>query len=425
MCQAGLIRHIRIGRWIRIPSHTLQEDLHALLDAGQPGSSSHPRLEMERMTHGSHSQARSPPLGGLRVPRRRQAPLDLSSRHAADGRTGRRPPGGRGANRERSSSRRRQPSSEYLEEWLETRVRLQNAPRTYQDYRYYVRRFLQPSLGRFKLTQLRPVHLQGLYVKLRQQGLTRTVDYVHQVIRKALNDAVQLQMVARNPALAARPPRSRSQPVDIPSVELVRAALAVIRGTEVELPIRLAVTTGVRPGELVALRWRDLDLARGRARIRQTLQRIAGEGLVFAPTKTHRSSRTIALDATVVPLLKQHRASQVARRRKLGALYDDHDLVFAQADGRPIEPNVMLQRFQRALQRAGLPPLRIKDLRHVHASIMLSEGVHPRVVQEQLGHASITLTLDTYSHVTPGIQSEAVQRVGKVLDVGGHSGEIA
>ena len=304
----------------------------------------------------------------------------------------------------------------YLEQWLETHVRLHNAPRTYQDYRYHVERFLQPRLGHVRLTQLRPLHLQGLQVELRQQGLTRTADYVHQVVRKALNDAVRLQLLARNPALAARPPRSRPQPVDIPSVEVVRAALAALSGTDLELPIRLAVTTGVRPGELVALRWRDFDLEAGRARIRQSLQRIKGQGLVFAPTKTHRSTRTIALDANVVEQLTRHRASQEAHRRKLSSLYDDHDLVFAQADGRPIEPSVLLARFQRALHRAGLPALRIKDLRHVHASIMLSEGVHPRVVQEQLGHASITLTLDTYSHVTPGIQAEAVQRVGKVLD---------
>ena len=146
---------------------------------------------------------------------------------------------------------------------------------------------------------------------------------------------------------------------------------------------------------------------------------------MFAPTKTHRSTRTIVLDTHVVEQLTRHRAIQAARQREIGPLYDDHDLVFAQADGRPIEPSVMLRRFQRALHRAGLPPLRVKDLRHVHASIMLSEGVHPRVVQEQLGHASITLTLDTYSHVTPGIQSEAVQRVGKVLDASGSTREIA
>ena len=304
----------------------------------------------------------------------------------------------------------------YLEQWLESHVRLHNAPRTYQDYRYHVERYLQPRLGHLKLTHLRPLHLQGLYVELRQQGLTRTVDYVHQVVRKALNDAVRLQLLARNPALTARPPRSRPQPADIPSVDVVRAALTAIRSTDLELPIRLAVTTGVRPGELVALRWRDLDLEVGRARIRQSLQRIKGRGLVFAPTKTHRSTRTIALDAGVVRQLKQHRTCQAARRRELGPLYDDQDLIFALADGCPVDPTVMLQRFQRALRRAGLPSLRIKDLRHVHASIMLSEGVHPRVVQEQLGHASITLTLDTYSHVTPGIQSEAVQRVGKVLD---------
>ena len=304
----------------------------------------------------------------------------------------------------------------YLEQWLETHVRLHNAPRTYQDYRYHVERFLQPRLGHFRLTHLRPMHLQGLQVDLRQQGLTRTADYVHQVVRKALNDAVRLQLLARNPALAARPPRSRPQPADIPSVEVVRAALTAIRGTDLELPIRLAVTTGVRPGELVALRWRDLELEAGRARIRQSLQRIKGKGLVFAPTKTHRSTRTIALDAGVVQQLKEHRTSQAARRKELGPLYKDHDLVFAQADGHPVASGVMLDRFQRALRRAGLPSLRIKDLRHVHASIMLSEGVHPRVVQEQLGHASITLTLNTYSHVTPGIQSEAVQRVGKVLD---------
>ena len=304
----------------------------------------------------------------------------------------------------------------YLEQWLESHVRLQNAPRTYHGYRYHVERYLQPRLGHLRLSQLRPLHLQGLYVELRQQGLTRTVDYVHQVVRKALNDAVRLQVLARNPAIAARPPRSRPRRVDIPSIEAVRAALAALRGTDLELPIRLAVTTGVRPGELVALRWRDLDLESGRARIRQTLQRIKGQGLIFAPTKTHRSTRTIALDARVVEQLKQHRTCQAARQQELGPLYADHDLVFAQADGRPVDSTLMLQRFQRALRRANLPVLRIKDLRHVHASIMLSEGVHPRVVQEQLGHASITLTLDTYSHVTPGIQAEAVQRVGKVLD---------
>ena len=313
----------------------------------------------------------------------------------------------------------------YLEQWLETHVRLQNAPRTYQDYRYHVERFLKPRLGHLKLSQLRPLHLQELYVDLRRQGHTRTADYVHQVTRKALNDAVRLQVLARNPALAARPPRSRPQPVDIPSVEVVQAALAAIQGTELELPIRLAVTTDVRPGELVALRWRDLDLQTGRAQIRQSLQRIKGQGLTFAPTKTHRSARTISLEAGVVQLLRRHRTSQTTHRTELGPLYDDHDLIFAQADGRPIESSVMLNRFQRALQRAGLPSLRIKDLRHVHASIMLSEGVHPRVVQEQLGHASITLTLDTYSHVTPGIQSEAVQRVGDVLDTPGQSGNVA
>ena len=172
----------------------------------------------------------------------------------------------------------------------------------------------------------------------------------------------------------------------------------------------------MRPGELVALRSRDLDLESGRARIRQSLQRVKGQGLVFAPTKTHRSTRTIALDATVIEQLTRHRDKQEAHRRELSPCYDDHDLVFAQADGRPIEPSVLLARFQRALHRAGLPSLRTKNLRHVHASIMLSVGVHPRVVQEQLGHASITLTLDAYSHVTPGIQSEAAQRSGKVLD---------
>ena len=149
------------------------------------------------------------------------------------------------------------------------------------------------------------------------------------MVRKALNDAVRLQLLARNPALAARPLRSRAQPVDIPSVEVVRTALAAIRSTDVELPIRLAVTTCVRPGELVALRWHDLDLETGRARIRQSLQRIKGQGLIFAPTKTHRSARTIALDSTLVEQLARHRTSQAARRRELGPLYDDHDLIFA------------------------------------------------------------------------------------------------
>jgi integrase len=192
-----------------------------------------------------------------------------------------------------------------------------------------------------------------------------------------------------------------------------RAVMAAADATPLASFVRLALLTGMRRGELLGLRWSDVE--GGSIHVQQTAQRIAGQGIVFRQPKTGLSRRSIALSSDAISVLRHHRRRQTEARFLAGPAYDDRDLVFTTGLGTPLEPGNVLRTWRRIVAMAGLPGLRIHDLRHGHATLMLGQGVHPKIVSERLGHASINITLDTYSHVLPGLQAAAAEALDTIL----------
>jgi integrase len=221
-------------------------------------------------------------------------------------------------------------------------------------------------------------------------------------------------MIGRNPADAVEAPRKRStemQTLDVPSIgRLLEAA----EGTQQYVPVLLAVTTGMRRGEIFALKWDNVDLRSGKLFVRHSLEK-SKDGLRFKEPKTPRAKRCIALPAFVVEALKRHKRLLAQHRLAIGPAYCDLGIVCPREDGKPRHPDTFSTAFCVLRAKVGLPTLRFHDLRHTHASQLLAEGVHPKVVSERLGHSTINLTLDTYSHVMPGMQEDAARKIDQAL----------
>jgi integrase len=282
-------------------------------------------------------------------------------------------------------------------------------------------------IGRRQLQDVTPADLNALYGLLlagdeAHRALSpRTVRYVHTIIHRALKDAVKWQTIARNPVEAADPPRASSSPeMRTWSGSELGRFLEHVAGDRLAGAWWLLATTGMRRGEVLGLRWVDLDLDAGAARITRTLvmtgvHRKGAPGMGWGTPKTAKGRRSVALDPGTVAVLRQHRARQLAERLAAGEAYDDGDLVVCQADGTPVHPKALSSMFERAVRLVGLPPIRLHDLRHTHATLALKAGVHPRVVQERLGHANVSITLDTYSHVDLDMQAAAAARVAALV----------
>lgn len=312
--------------------------------------------------------------------------------------------------------------AQYLDRWLADYARTNVSAKTYEGYEEFVRVHLAPALGRHPLAKLRPVDIQSYYAeKLRsgrrdgKGGLSpRTVLHHHRVLREALQQAVKWQLLARNPADAVEPPRPEGKEMPVLDAAETASLLQAAEGGRLHLPILLAVTTGMRRGEILGLRWQDVDAKAGAAAVRQSLQRTKA-GMTFKPPKTQKSRRLVALPSVTADVLARHRAEQERQKAALGAAYQDHGLVVANADGTPFFPNAFTHAFADLVERWGGKRVRFHDLRHSHATQLLLHGVHPKVVSERLGHATVGITLDTYSHVLPGMQEEAARRVDQAL----------
>jgi integrase len=221
-------------------------------------------------------------------------------------------------------------------------------------------------------------------------------------------------VIATNPASGAQPPRPKRAELAVVDPPLAARLLEVTSGTRFELPVAIAIATGMRRGEILALRWSDIEPDLSLARVRRSIQPTA-EGLVFEQPKTKRSRRAVALPAFLAPYLTAQRASQAGRKQRLGAGWHENDLVIDRGDGTPRNPDTLSSGWAIFIRKRGLPPVRFHDLRHAHATLMLSKGVHPKVVSERLGHASIGITLDTYSHVLPAMQQEAAAAFDEIF----------
>ena len=304
--------------------------------------------------------------------------------------------------------------SEYLNRWLNDSVKGSVQERTFDSYGRLVRRYIVPAIGGVKLKKLSPMRVQAMYRGMQDRGLSpRTVQYTHAVLHRALKQALRWNMVPRNVCGAVDRPQVRReliQPLDAQQTrKLLNAARAA--GDRLEAFYVLAVHTGMRPGELLGLKWEDVDLDRASLRINRALS----EGRFTTP-KTKKSRRRVDLSASGVAALKAHRKRQNEERLKYAEMWRDQDLVFPSTVGTPLSHHNVVRAFKKLLKRADLPETtRLYDLRHTCATLLLSRNVHAKYVQELLGHASIALTLDTYSHVLAGMGGGIGDAMDEVL----------
>ena len=308
---------------------------------------------------------------------------------------------------------------EYLDGWLKGSVRGSVRDSTYDCYKVICRGHIKAVLGRLKLSKLTAMHVQRFYRDRQDAGpAPATVHKCHTVLHKALKQAVESNLVPRNAADAVKPPRPTPRKEMRPlSPEEARGLLEAASGDRLEALYVLAVSTGMREGELLGLKWADVDLdgAAGSLRVRRTLTRRGGKVALGEP-KTKKSRRTLRLTPRAVEALKRHRARQAGEKLKAGSLYKDQGLVFAGEGGGLVNPSNLRQRsFRPLLGRAGLAGVTFHDLRHTCASLLFQRNVHPKFVQELLGHASVVITLDTYSHMLPGMGGEATEAMGDAL----------
>jgi integrase len=279
-----------------------------------------------------------------------------------------------------------------------------------------VRLHLKPALGRLKLSKLTPAHVQGLYRDKLDSGLSSaTVQKIHTVLHKALAQALKWNMMARNAADAVKAPRPAPAEMHPLSPDEARKLIEAVRGNKLEALYVLEVHTGMRQGELLALRWEDVDLNEGVIRIRRTLTRSGGR-IALGEPKTKGSRRPVHLTSAAVEALRSHLEWQLEEIERLGDLYRDNGLVFTSQVGTLINPtNLRRRSFAPLLERAGLPQIRFHDLRHTCATLLLTRNVHPKYVQELLGHATVAITLDTYSHVIPGMGNHTARAMEDVF----------
>lgn len=311
--------------------------------------------------------------------------------------------------------------AEYLERWLEDSVRGSVWHTTYRDYKRHVRNHIAPEIGRVKLAKLSPAHAQALYRKKLDSGLSpRTVNYIHATLHKALGQAVKWRLVPYNVTDATVRPRQERRETMALTLDQVHAFLDAARKAEdrFEALYVTAVFTGMRPGELLALRWTDLvlDGPEPEARVRRSLSSDEHGSYAFKRTKTEKG-RSVSLMPEVVEALRAHRKRQNEERLRYSGLWRDQGLVFPSKIGTPMDWRRLSRRnYKRLRLAAGLPETtRFYDLRHTFATLMLEQGENPKIVQEILGHSQITHTMDTYSHVTPNMQRAAFGRLGERL----------
>ncbi len=305
---------------------------------------------------------------------------------------------------------------DFLDVWLSDCVKDTIRVSTFERYKSITDLHISPMLGRLRLKALTPAHVQGFYRGRLDSGLSpATVQKIHVVLHKALAQAVKWSLVPRNVTEAATAPRPSPKEMRPLSAEEVRKLLDAASGDRLEALWVLAVHTGMRQGELLALKWTDVDLEAGKVSVRRTLTRESGHYTLGEP-KTKRSRRTVKLTGAATEALRTHLERQMEDMDRLGDLYRDQGLVFTSDSGAPLNPsNIRNRNLRRLTGKAGLPKIRFHDLRHTCATLLLSKNVHPKIVQEMLGHATVAITLDTYSHVLPGMGDQAAQAMENAL----------
>ncbi|MCP4614441.1 MAG: site-specific integrase [Planctomycetes bacterium] len=306
---------------------------------------------------------------------------------------------------------------EFLDQWVRDYAETNTSPRTVEGYKGNINRYLKPKLGNIALAKLTAYHVQELYGDMIEKGLSaRTVIHTHRVLSEALAYAVKWGLLAHNICESVDPPRPRKKEMIALDTGDVQKLLEATSQSLYGGIFYLAIYTGLRRSELLGLRWCDVDIPRKSISINQTVVRLIGKGLVVGQPKTKSSRRSVSLSPNAAALLSGLKAKRMEQLESVGIKLDESGFVFSNPDGGPVSPDAVSHEFQKTVKVLGLPPVRFHDLRHTHATLMLKEGIHPKIVSERLGHSTIAITMDTYSHVLPGMQEEAALVFEKSLE---------
>ena len=299
----------------------------------------------------------------------------------------------------------------YLEQWLKGSVASTVAPSTYGSYAYITKKYLIPALGGIKLWNLKPQHLQRLYADKMQQGLSpRSVQLMHITLHKALKNAIKTGLISRNPIDLVDPPQVERHEMKTMTEEDIGRFLDEARKGDYYTLFYIYLFTGIRRSEALALRWSDVDLLGCQLSINKTMQ-FLNKKVTFKSPKTANSRRLVALSPSTSVVLRLHREAQnKIRKYKEESPVSDDDLVFCQSDGSPYLPNTISHAWIKLVKKCGLDGVRLHDARHTHATLLFKSGVSAKVIQERLGHSSVAFTMNTYAHVSPGMQKQAANQ---------------
>ena len=300
---------------------------------------------------------------------------------------------------------------EYLENWLENVHKPTIRLSTYLNYRKLLNNYLVPGLGKVKLQKLTPQQVQVFYSQKMSDGLApKTVNNMHGVLHKALDNAVKWNILSRNVCDAVTPPRIPRKEKNVLTKQQAHTLLEEVRTHRLEALLTLAITTGMREGELLALHWQDVNFEDCSLQVKRAVSYLKGYGYIESEPKTAKGRRMIKLPVFVVAILRRHKAQQEEHRREVGSAWIEKDLMFTNAQGYFYSASTLRKVFRWFLVSIGLPHMRFHDLRHSAATILLAMNVHPKVVQEILWHSQIAMTLDVYSHALPSMQEEVTKQ---------------
>jgi len=307
--------------------------------------------------------------------------------------------------------------ADLLDQWLQGYVKTNCSIRTLDAIQSIAAHHLIPALGHVPLKQLQPSMIQGYYSQACERLAARSVHYHHRILKQALKYAVRQGYLGRNPCDLVDPPSPKGKPMRTLTQSEVTALLTAASSNSRYPVVYTAVSTGLRQAELLGLRWRDIDIASRSISVNRALYKRRGVCQFIEP-KTAHSRRRVSMTSKLAEFLAEYRLDRERLYHQMGRTISLDDLVFANHEGKPIDPGVLTHNFARIAKRAGLQGVRFHDLRHTFASLMLLRGAKPKVISEALGHASVAFTMDVYSHIIEGMQSDAVALLDEVLPAG-------